>query len=94
MEVHAVEEKQATSSHKVTINEPVSPASVSSQDLSRPPQILMPPSSQGRAGGKLSVGRGDLDQAIRSMRDGTRRPRPNRPVNKIFVDGRQSRAFD
>jgi diaphanous 1 len=53
-----------------------------------------PPSSMGRAAG-LSVGRGDLDQAIRSMRDGRRRARPQRPASKIFVDGtRASRLFD
>lgn len=60
-----------------------------------PSQSLRPPAaSQGRAGG-LSVGRGDLDQAIRSMRTGKRRPRPQRPANKIFMDGtRTSRIFD
>ena len=56
--------------------------------------LLPPPSSQGRAAG-LSLGRGDLDQAIRSMRDGRRRARPHRPVSKIFVDGaRGSRIYD
>lgn len=56
--------------------------------------LLPPPSSQGRAAG-LSLGRGDLDQAIRSMRDGRRRARPHRPVSKIFVDGaRSSRIYD
>lgn len=54
----------------------------------------MPPSSYGR-----SVGRGDLDQAIRSMRDGKRRARPSRPLSKIFMDGAsggrpQSRVFN
>lgn len=35
-----------------------------------------------------SVARGDLDQAIRSMRDGKRRARPDRrPLSKIFMDG-------
>lgn len=50
------------------------------------------PDSYGR-----SVGRGDLDQAIRSMRDGKRRARPQntRPLSKIFVDGaRHSRVFN
>ncbi len=53
-------------------------------------------SSQSRATG-LSIGRGDLDQAIRSMRSGRRRERnpASRPLSKIFVDGaRQSRLFD
>ncbi|KAJ3551751.1 hypothetical protein NM688_g4527 [Phlebia brevispora] len=55
---------------------------------------LLQPSSQGRASG-LSLGRGDLDQAIRSMRDGRRRARPHRPASKIFVDGaRASRIYD
>ena len=53
------------------------------------------PSSQSRATGR-SIGRGDLDQAIRSMRTGRRRERepPSRPLSKIFVDGaRTSRIF-
>ena len=52
--------------------------------------------SQSRATG-LSVGRGDLDQAIRSMRTGRRRDRnlASRPLSKIFVDGaRTSRIYD
>ena len=55
-----------------------------------------PPSSQSRASGR-SFGRGDLDQAIRSMRTGRRRDRnpASRPLSKIFVDGtRSSRIFD
>ncbi|KAF9506490.1 hypothetical protein BS47DRAFT_1399443 [Hydnum rufescens UP504] len=36
----------------------------------------------------LSVGRGDLDQAIRSLRDGQRRKeRTSAPLNKMFLDG-------
>lgn len=58
---------------------------------------LRPPaSSQSRATGR-SVGRGDLDQAIRSMRSGRRRERnpASRPLSKIFMDGsRQSRIFE
>lgn len=45
----------------------------------------------------LSAGRGDLDQAIRSLRNGRRRARPDRPLSKIFLDGgsnRRSRLFD
>lgn len=44
-----------------------------------------------------SFGRGDLDQAIRSMRSGKRRERapPSRPLSKIFIDGaRSSRIFE
>ena len=55
-----------------------------------------PPSSQSRATGR-SIGRGDLDQAIRSMRSGRRRERnpASRPLSKIFMDGsRQSRIFE
>lgn len=43
--------------------------------------------SQGYAAGQTSVGRGDFDQAIRSMREGKRRARPVRPLSKIFLDG-------
>ena len=58
-----------------------------------PPSAFAPDSH-----GRLSVGRGDLDQAIRSMREGKRRVRPQRPLSKIFFDGsstgrRQSRAY-
>lgn len=52
---------------------------------------------KGRPAG-LSVGRGDLDQAIRSMRSGKRRERnvvSSRPLSRIFVDGaRTSRVFE
>lgn len=51
---------------------------------------LSPPSSQGRAAGNQTVGRGDVDQAIRSMREGQRRVRPNRPLSKMFLDGTNS----
>jgi diaphanous 1 len=59
---------------------------------------LKPDRSQGYAAGR-SVGRGDLDQAIRSMRDGRRRARPDRDhraLSKIFMDGsnRQSRIYE
>jgi len=68
-------------------------------------QLLMAPpaKSQGYAAGQRSVGRGDFDQAIRSIRDGKRRARPqaSRPLSKIFLDGSsggsgrpQSRLFE
>lgn len=63
-------------------------------------ETATPKGSQGFAAGNLSVGRGDLDQAIRSMREGKRRNRPARPLSKIFLDGNsgggrpQSRYFD
>ncbi|KAJ7591544.1 hypothetical protein C8J56DRAFT_1003980 [Mycena floridula] len=48
--------------------------------------------------GYSSMGRGDLDKVINSMKDGKRRPRHTRPLSKIFMDGssggnRQSRVF-
>ncbi|OBZ70103.1 Formin-like protein 6 [Grifola frondosa] len=66
-----------------------------SADASQNDTLKPPPNSQSRATGH-SVGRGDLDQAIRSMRVGKRRDRaPPRPLSKIFVDGaRTSRIFD
>jgi len=45
------------------------------------------PPSQGQAAGRNTVGRGDVDQAIRSIRDGQRRARPSRPLSKMFLDG-------
>ena len=63
------------------------------------PKESMPPSAYAPdSHGRLSVGRGDFDQAIRSMREGKRRVRPQRPLSKIFFDGsstgrRQSRAY-
>lgn len=89
------EEKLAASAPKIVL--PEEPESSTLKAFAQPSSGALrppPPISQGRAAGKLSVGRGDLDQAIRSMRDGTRRTRPNRPLNKIFVDGRHSRVFD
>lgn len=68
-----------------------------------PQTVKGPQGGQASAGaqgshGRLSVGRGDLDEAIRSMRDGKRRVRTQRPLSKIFFDGsshgrRQSRAI-
>lgn len=42
---------------------------------------------KGTVSGNSSIGRGDLDQAIRSMREGKRRNRPTRPLSKIYLDG-------
>lgn len=56
--------------------------------------------STGYAAGNRSLGRGDLDEAIRSMRTAKRRQRVARPVSKIFLDGAShnsrpaSRLFD
>ena len=64
-------------------------------------QLLQPSASQDRTSGRSTVGRGDLDQAIRSIRDGQRRARPSRPLSRIFLDGandqvdrRASRVYD
>lgn len=53
--------------------------------------------SYGSASGN-TIQRGDFDQAIRGMMDGTQRRRRenhHRPLSRIFVDGsRQSRAIE
>ncbi|KAJ3859957.1 hypothetical protein EV359DRAFT_75418 [Lentinula novae-zelandiae] len=91
LEVHEYQRKLETSLPKpeivVTIKLPA-------------PVPLLTPGSQSSMG--KSIGRGDLDQAIRSMRDGKRRARPTaaRPLSKIFLDGAPaggrplSRLFD
>lgn len=66
--------------------------------------LLPPPPPTPDSVGRRSVGRGQLDQTIRSMRDGRRRARPERegrrPLSKMFFDGapaggsRASRVFD
>jgi len=68
---------------------------ITKDKISSPSNMLMPP-SQGQVALQKSVGKGDLDEAIRSMRGGKRRERPNRPLSKIFLDGGrpQSRIFD
>ncbi|TFY77061.1 hypothetical protein EWM64_g6950 [Hericium alpestre] len=92
LEVHDYEAKVPPPSPTITIDkseaeEPSEPTVKGAHDAkARPPSAR---SSQGRAAG-LSVGRGDLDQAIRSMRTGKRRARPNRPLSKIFFDGARS----
>lgn len=63
-------------------------------------ELLSPPdaSLEGSISGvHLSAGRGDLDQAIRSLRSGRRRSRQERPLSKIFLDGgnnRRSRLYE
>jgi diaphanous 1 len=60
------------------------------------PQAAPDNNSQDHAAGR-TMRRGDYDQAIRSMRDGQRRRRPNHAtLSKIFLDGGrpQSRVFD
>jgi len=47
--------------------------------------LLQPPAS---LSGRMSIGRGDLDAAIRSIRGGQRpRARQTRPLSKMFLDG-------
>lgn len=70
-----------------TTNDPPQTIKESSQSL--PPPLM---NSRGRAGGHQTIHRGDLDQVIRSMKDGKRRARPNRPLSKIFLDGGKSQS--
>lgn len=105
LEVHDAEVSQKrTQTPIVSVTEPEGeqePAVKAAQRAqgSAGPSSYTPKGSQGYTHGRLSVGRGDLDQAIRSMREGKRRARPQRPLSKIFFDGssngrRQSRAYD
>ncbi|TFY71361.1 hypothetical protein EVG20_g1662 [Dentipellis fragilis] len=95
LEVH--DKQPAPPTPPIIVEEPAAEEDSAEPTVKGDPHGLPPSarSSQGRAGG-LSVGRGDLDQAIRSMRTGKRRARPNRPLSKIFFDGGrpQSRVFD
>ncbi|KAF8827104.1 hypothetical protein HHX47_DHR5001082 [Lentinula edodes] len=97
LEVHECQRKLETSLPKPEI------VVVSGEETTiklQAPVPLLTPGSQSSMG--KSVGRGDLDQAIRSMRDGKRRARPTaaRPLSKIFLDGAPaggrplSRLFD
>jgi len=108
LEVYKVQEAAAP---KVIVSE--TPASVVKEDTAKHTQApttngLAPPPqgdgtatptarSYGRAGGN-TIQRGDFDQAIRGMLDGTQRRRRennHRPLSRIFVDGsRQSRAIE
>jgi len=54
-----------------------------------PQTLLTPPGMPGSTSGRLTIGRGDLDEAIRSIRVG-QRPRARqqaRPLSKMFLDG-------
>jgi len=98
LEVHdaAAELEAKTPSVQVPLSSPPEEATTikKSADPSQR-DLLAPPSSWSRANGP-SVGRGDLDDAIREMRTGKRRDRlRKRPLSKIFVDGaRTSRVYD
>ncbi|PPQ84655.1 hypothetical protein CVT24_006861 [Panaeolus cyanescens] len=80
---------------------PVEPTIKGSQDATTPTGARTPTQgSTGYAAGNRSLGRGDLDEAIRSMRTAKRRQRVPRPASKIFLDGAThssrpaSRLFD
>ena len=74
--------------------------SVATTPKQEPKELLSPAdaSLQGSISSvHLSAGRGDLDQALRSLRSGRRRPRQERPLSKIFLDGgnnRRSRLYE
>lgn len=111
--MHKSQEKEEAAVPNVIILETPAPASkedavgVKSVQTPTPNGLAPPPQgdgaltpmarSHGRAGGN-TIQRGDFDQAIRGMMDGTqRRRRENlyRPLSRIFVDGsRQSRAIE
>lgn len=51
-----------------------------------PNDLLAPPPRQER---QRTFGRGDLDEALRTLKDGKARRQRSVPVHKVFVDGRQ-----
>lgn len=108
--MYKAQEKQEAAAPKVIVSETPSPTI--KEDITKPIQTpitngLAPPpqgdgaltptaKSYGRASGN-TLQRGNLEQVIRGMMDGTqRRQRENhRPLSRIFVDGsRQSRAIE
>ncbi|KAG6854352.1 hypothetical protein C0991_007857 [Blastosporella zonata] len=106
LEVHDAQEKCRPPAAQRVVPEVVVPEPDIITIETTPISHLGPPpaASQGYAAGLRahSIGRGDLDQAIRSMREGKRRARPARPLSKIFLDGAgpagtgrpQSRIYD
>ena len=111
--MYKVQEKQDALAPKVVVSETLEsstpavkevmaePTQTSTKNGLAPPLkdgILTPTTrSYGRTGGN-TIQRGDFDQAIRGMLDGTQRRRRDnhhRPLSRIFVDGsRQSRAIE
>jgi len=108
--VYKAQERQEAAAPKVVVSETLVPTvkedtvkpvqTPTTNALAPPPQgdeTLTPAArSYGRAGGN-TIQRGDFDQAIRVMLDGTQRRRHenHRPLSRIFVDGsRQSRAIE
>ncbi|KAG6910997.1 hypothetical protein DXG01_006051 [Tephrocybe rancida] len=108
LEVHDAQEKHESLSTKPAIPEIVVPEPEAQTNTIKPTPAMHlgppPAASQGYAAGlkQRSIGRGDLDQTIRSIREGKRRARPTRPLSKIFLDGAgpggsgrpQSRIYD
>lgn len=110
LEVYKAQEKQEAATPKMIVSETPTPTikedtvkpiqTPTTNRLAPPPRgdgIITPTArSYGRAGGN-TLQRGDFDQAIRGMMDGTQRRRRenHRPLSRIFVDGsRQSRAIE
>lgn len=56
------------------------------------PTLVIPPPppipQETSAGGHRSIGRGELDETIKSMRRGIRRERTARPLSRMFLDGK------
>ncbi|KAG8832027.1 hypothetical protein FRC18_005585 [Serendipita sp. 400] len=92
LDVHAAEaKKKPISAPKVTIETDEQQQNTIKMSHSQSSDhYLSPPSSQGRAAGTITIGRGDVDQAIRSIREGQRRRRHDRPLSKMFLDGASS----
>jgi len=110
LEVYKAQEKQEAFVPKVIVSETATPTvkedtvkpvqTPATNGLAPPPQgdgvLTQTVRTYGRAGGN-TIQRGDFDQAIRGMLDGTQRRRRenHRPLSRIFVDGsRQSRAIE
>ncbi|KAK7695397.1 hypothetical protein QCA50_000033 [Cerrena zonata] len=97
LEVHDKEAKSAPRTPTIAITEQSATSTdttIKGKNMSQEESTLKPPPDPYTrlAGG--STGRGDLDQAIRSMRKGTRKDRRT-PANRVFLDGgRNSRVFD
>lgn len=65
---------------------PLAPGTSSQGYLIPPPPPILTGSSSGDRKHR-SIGRGDLDETIKSMRRGVRRERTVRPLSKMFLDG-------
>ncbi|EIW76318.1 hypothetical protein CONPUDRAFT_139713 [Coniophora puteana RWD-64-598 SS2] len=99
LEVHEAEQKTKSKVPKlVTTGAPTPDGLPSSSNQNG--NLLAPPSGPERPKTPQSIGRGDVDAAIRTLKEGRRRSRPPRQggqprASKIFLDGRpESRIFD